>query len=68
MNYFTQSFFHVFQVFNSYKIVKHTQTIRWQQSKNCLSVVGHFVGLALKRLKSLVYPEEHLKIQLWTNY
>ena len=31
-------------------MVKHTQTIRWQQSANCLSVFDHFVGLALKGL------------------
>ena len=30
---------------NSTKMVKHTQTIRWQQPANCLSV-----GLALKGL------------------
>ena len=28
----------------------HTQTIRWQQRTNCLSVLDHFAGLALKRL------------------
>ena len=33
-----------------HKMVKHTQTIRWQQLINCLSVFNHFVGLALKRL------------------
>ena len=31
-----------------YKIVKHSQTIRLQQRKNCLSVFDHFVGLVLK--------------------
>ena len=33
-----------------HKMVKHTQTIRWQQLTNCFSVFDHFVGLALKRL------------------
>ena len=32
-------------------MVKHTQTIRRQQSTNCLSVFNHFVGLVLKELK-----------------
>ena len=32
------------------KIVKHTQTFRRQFAKNCLSVFGHFVILALKGL------------------
>ena len=31
-------------------MVKHTQTIRWQQLTNCLSVFDHFVKLALKVL------------------
>ena len=31
-------------------MVKHTQTIRRQQPTNCLSVLDHFVGLALKEL------------------
>ena len=34
-----------------HKIVKHCQTIRWFLPKNCLSVVDHFLGLALKRVK-----------------
>ena len=34
----------------NHKIVKHTQTIRRQKPTNCLSVFGHFVGLALKEL------------------
>ena len=33
-------------------MVKHTQTIRGQQPTNCLSVFDHFVGLALKVLKT----------------
>ena len=32
-------------------MVKHTQTIRWQQPTNCLIVFDHFVGLVLKELK-----------------
>ena len=31
-------------------MVKHIQAIRRQQSKNCLSVFEHFVGVALKGL------------------
>ena len=31
-------------------MVKHTQTIRRQQQKNCLSAFDHFAGLPLKRL------------------
>ena len=34
-------------------MLKHTQTIRWQQRMNCLSVSDHFVGLALKGLKDI---------------
>ena len=33
-----------------HKMVKHTQTIRWQEPANCLSVFDYFVGLALKDL------------------
>ena len=32
------------------KMVKHTQTICWQQPTNFLSVFDHFVGLARKGL------------------
>ena len=41
--------------------VKHTQTIRRQQSTNCLNVFDHFVRLALKGLKFLenVEHSEH---------
>ena len=31
-------------------MIKQTQTIPGQQSMDCLSVIGHFVGLAFKRL------------------
>ena len=42
-------------------MVKHTQTIRWQQSTNCSSVFDHFVRFALKGLKFLenVEHSEH---------
>ena len=33
-------------------MVKHTQTIRWQQPTNYLSVFDYFVNFALKGLKS----------------
>ena len=33
-------------------MVKHTQTVHRLLPKNCLSVFDHFVGLALKGLKS----------------
>ena len=33
-----------------HKMVKHTQPIRRLLPKNCLSVLDHFVGLALKGL------------------
>ena len=50
-------------------MVKQTQTIRWQQPTNCLSVFDHFLGLALKGLgrnlfqrfkKSTILPYENL--------
>ena len=34
-------------------MVKHNQTIRWQKPTNCLSVFDHFLGLALKGLKTV---------------
>ena len=34
------------------KMVKPTQTIRWQQSTNRFSVFNHFVGLMLQGLRS----------------
>ena len=33
-------------------MVKHIQTIRWQQPTNCLSVFDHFVDSALEGLIS----------------
>ena len=38
-----------------HKIVKHTQTIRRLLPTNCLSVLDHFVGLALKGLKEQLF-------------
>ena len=35
-------------------MVIHTQTIRWLLATNCLSVVDHFVGLALKGLNESI--------------
>ena len=35
-------------------MVKHIQTIRWQQPTNCLSMFEHFVGLALKELNKKI--------------
>ena len=32
----------------SHKVVKHPETIRRQETTNCLSVFHHFVGLAVK--------------------
>ena len=34
-----------------YKMIKHTQRIRWQQPTNSLSVFDHFVGLAFKGIR-----------------
>ena len=36
-------------------MVKHTETIHWQKSKNCLSVFDQFVGLAFKYLTLMDY-------------
>ena len=43
-------------------MAKHTQTIR-REIADCLSVFGHFVNLALKRLRELVhfYSWKHYK-------
>ena len=30
-------------------MVKHTETIRWQEPTNCLIVFDHFVGLAINK-------------------
>ena len=46
-------------------MVKHTQTIRRQQSTNCLGVFDHLVGLALKRLKVIIHEKVH-KMQIFT--
>ena len=34
-------------------MVKHTQPVPRQQPTNCLNVLDHFVGLALKELKEI---------------
>ena len=34
-------------------MIKHTETIRWQQPTNCLSVFEHLVGLA-KKIEKLI--------------
>ena len=36
-------------------MVKYTKTIRRLLPKNCLSVFGHYVGLALKVLRIFKY-------------
>ena len=36
-------------------MVTHNQTIRRQQLTNCLSVFGHFMGLALKRVNLVLW-------------
>ena len=36
-------------------MVKHTQTICWEEPTNCLSVFDHSVGLALKGLNLKFY-------------
>ena len=42
-------------------MVKHTQTIRRQKPKNCLSVFDHFVGLGLKGLNKIwEYKMSHM--------
>ena len=45
-----------------HKIAKHTQKIHWLLPTNCLSVLNHFVELALKGLKN------RLKIKKWIHY
>ena len=44
----------------SYKMVKHTQTIRQQQLTNCLSVFDHFVKLVLKGLSLIKDTQKQL--------
>ena len=41
-------------------MVKHTETITRQQPTNCLSVFDHFVGLALKGLRSCFRKKDDL--------
>ena len=50
-----------------HKMVIHTQTIHRQQPTNCLSVLDHFVGLALKGLrkhKTTVWFHNKLQLPL----
>ena len=42
-------------------MVKHTQTICRQKLTNCLRVFDHFVGLALKRLRSVMKTVSKLR-------
>ena len=52
-------------------MVKHTEIIRGQKPTNCLSVLDHFVGLALKglinsvqlQLEQLLVPNLYLKVK-----
>ena len=39
-------------------MLKHTQTFRWQQPTNFLSMFDNFMGLALKRLSKLELSSE----------
>ena len=62
-----------FQTFKRqpHKMVKHTKIIRGQKPTNCLSVLDHFVGLALKglinsvqlQLEQLLVPNLYLKVK-----
>ena len=45
-------------------MVEHTQTIRRQQSTDCLSVLDHFVGLALKGLFKKAVEIERMTVYL----
>ena len=38
-------------------MIKHTQTIRWQEATNCLNMFNHFVGRALKGLMAIEQDE-----------
>ena len=42
-----------------HKLIKHTQTIRQQETTKCLSVLDHFVGLAPKRLTEIVISDDY---------
>ena len=45
-------------------MVKHTQTIRWQQPTNSLCVSDHFVVLVLKEIKQ---TKKKKKVQIVIN-
>ena len=47
-------------------MVKHIQTIRRQLPTNCLSVFDHFVGLALKGLRSAIFSSNVYLIRVMT--
>ena len=47
-------------------MVKHTSTIRRPQSRNCLSVFDHFVGLALKVLITIPETLPRWPEKIWT--
>ena len=49
------------------KMVKHTQTIRWQRPTNFLNVFGHFVRLALKGLTNKEKIMEDKCLEYTTN-
>ena len=51
-----------------HKMVKNTETIRRQQSTNCLSAFGHFVELTLKGLEKKNRYTYVPKIQLTFNF
>ena len=46
-------------------MVKHTQTIRWENEWVCLSVLDHFVGLAFKWLRWNTDSQECKALQIF---
>ena len=48
-----------------HKMVRHTQTIRWQKPTNCMSVFDHFVGLTLKKL--IFFDPFHVIVLIFFN-
>ena len=49
-------------------MVKHTQTIRWQQPTNCLSVFDHFKWLVLKGLNLADQTQLFLRLLINQRY
>ena len=47
-------------------MVKNTQAIRQQEPTNCLNVLDHFVGLALKGLNKLAQLENSEFYMIWS--